>query len=109
MKIFDCFMYYNEDFILDLRLNYLNKFIDFFVIVESLYNHKGEKKNLNFNIKNYQKFKEKIIYIVLDHLPDSIEIINDNDDENTKNGKYILNGYRPVSYTHLTLPTKRIV
>ena len=87
-------MYYNEDFILDLRLNYLNKFIDFFVIVESLYNHKGEKKNLNFSIKNYQKFKEKIIYIVLDHLPDSIEIINDNDDENTKNGKYILNGYR---------------
>jgi len=94
MKIFDCFMYYNEDFILDLRLNYLNKFIDFFVIVESLYNHKGEKKNLNFNIKNYQKFKEKIIYIVLDHLPDSIEIINDNDDESTKDGKYILNGYR---------------
>ena len=94
MKIFDCFMYYNEDFILDLRLNYLNKFIDFFVIVESLYNHKGEKKNLNFNIKNYQKFKEKIIYIVLDHLPDSIEIINDNDDEDTKDGKYILNAYR---------------
>ena len=94
MKIFDCFMYYNEDFILDLRLNYLNKFIDFFVIVESLYNHKGEKKNLNFNIKNYQKFKEKIIYIVLDHLPDSIEIINDNDDDDTKDGKYILNGYR---------------
>ena len=94
MKIFDCFMYYNEDFILDLRLNYLNKFIDFFVIVESLYNHKGEKKNLNFSIKNYQKFKEKIIYIVLDHLPDSIEIINDNDDEDVKNGKYILNGYR---------------
>ena len=94
MKIFDCFMYYNEDFILDLRLNYLNKFIDFFVIVESLYNHKGEKKNLNFNIKNYQKFKEKIIYIVLEYLPDSIEIINDNDDEDTKNGKYILNGYR---------------
>ena len=94
MKIFDCFMYYDEDFILDLRLNYLNKFIDFFVIVESLYNHKGEKKNLNFNIKNYQKFKEKIIYIVLEYLPDSIEIINDNDDEDTKNGKYILNGYR---------------
>ena len=94
MKIFDCFMYYDEDFILDLRLNYLNKFIDFFVIVESLYNHKGEKKNLNFNIKNYQKFKEKIIYIVLDHLPGSIEIINNNDDESTKSGKYILNGYR---------------
>ena len=94
MKIFDCFMYYNEDLILELRLNCLEKFIDFFVIVESLYNHKGEKKTLNFNIKNYQKFKEKIIYIVLDHLPDSIEKINDGDDENVKNGKYILNGYR---------------
>ena len=45
MRIFDCFMYYNEDLILDLRLNYLNKFVDFFVIVESTFNHKGEKKN----------------------------------------------------------------
>ena len=94
MKIFDCFMYYNEDLILDLRLNCLEKFIDFFVIVESLYNHKGEKKTLNFNIKNYQKFKEKIIYIVLDRLPDDIEKINDGDDEDVKSGKYILNGYR---------------
>ena len=65
MKIFDCFMYYNEDFILDLRLNYLNKFIDFFVIVESLYNHKGEKKNLNFNIKNYQKLGYELAGLVL--------------------------------------------
>ena len=61
MKIFDCFMYYNENHILDLRLNYLNKFVDFFVIVESLYDHKGDKKDLNFNINNYQKFKEKIL------------------------------------------------
>ena len=45
MKIYDCFMYYNEDVVLDLRLNTLNKFVDFFVIVESRFNHKGEKKN----------------------------------------------------------------
>ena len=44
MKIYDCFMYYNEDTILNLRMNYLNKSVDFFVIVESRYNHKGEKK-----------------------------------------------------------------
>ena len=44
MKIFDCFMYYNEDTILDLRLNYLNHFVDHFVIVESTFNHRGEKK-----------------------------------------------------------------
>ena len=82
MRIFDCFMYYNENHILDLRLNYLNKFVDFFVIVESLYDHKGGKKDLNFNIKNYQKFKEKIIYITLDHMPKSIEKVNVTDDEN---------------------------
>ena len=42
------FMYHNEDVILDLRLNFLNKFVDFFVIVESRHNHKGEKKKLKF-------------------------------------------------------------
>ena len=35
MKIFDCFMYFDEDLLLDLRLNTLNKFVDKFVIVES--------------------------------------------------------------------------
>ena len=48
MKIYDCFMYYNEDVVLDLRLNTLNKFVDFFVIVESRFNHKGEKKKIKF-------------------------------------------------------------
>ena len=46
MKIYDCFMYYNEDVILNLRLNYLNKFVDNFVIVESKFNHKYIKLNL---------------------------------------------------------------
>ena len=45
MKIFDCFMYFDEDLILDLRLNTLNKFIDYFVIVESIYNPKVRKEN----------------------------------------------------------------
>ena len=43
MKIFDCFMYFDEDLVLDLRLNYLNQFVDHFIIVESVFNHKGEK------------------------------------------------------------------
>ena len=44
MKVFDCFMYFDEDLVLDLRLNTLNSNVDFFVIVESTYNHKGEKE-----------------------------------------------------------------
>lgn len=94
MKIFDCFMYLDEDVVLDLRLNYLNNYIDKFVIVESKFTHSGEKRELNFDIKNFEKFKEKIIYLVLDHEPTDIQKINDGDDEKTKNSKYILNGMR---------------
>ena len=49
MKIFDCFMYFDEEMILDLRLNILNKYVDYFVIVESTFTHRGEKRELNFN------------------------------------------------------------
>lgn len=94
MRIFDCFMYYNEDVILELRLNYLNSFVDFFVIVESKFNHKGEKKKLNFEIKKFEKFKHKIIYLILDHNSPEIETVNNWDEENEKSRKFILNGYR---------------
>ena len=94
MKIFDCFMYFNEDVVLDVRFNYLDKFVDKFVIVESTYNHRGQKKKLNFNINNFLKFKDKIEYLILDSQSPDIEIINEADNENEKSRKYILNGYR---------------
>ena len=94
MKVYDCFMYHNEDVILDLRLNFLDKFVDFFVIVESEYNHKGEKKNLNFDINKFSNFKNKIRYFALNELPANIEKIKDTDPEGEKSRKYILNGYR---------------
>ena len=94
MQIFDCFMYYNEDVILDLRLNYLNQFVDKFIIIESTFNHRGKKKELNFNINNFLKFKDKIEYYVLDKQPPNIEEINDSDTDKQKSIKYILNGYR---------------
>lgn len=94
MRIFDCFMYYNEDVILDLRLNYLNQFVDCFVIVESTFNHRGEKKNLNFNIKKFSKFQSKIKYLVLDDQPKNIDEIKVSDAEEEKTIKYIYNGYK---------------
>ena len=57
-----------------------------------------KKKELNFNIKNFTKFKDKIIYLVLDHEPQDIDKINSSDNENTKNSKYILNGMRRDFY-----------
>ncbi len=64
MKIFDCFMFCDEDLLLDLRLNILNQHIDFFVIVESKYFHNGKERQLKFDIKKYKQFENKIIYIV---------------------------------------------
>ena len=59
MKIFDCTTYYNEDLILEVRFNILNKHVDKFVIAEAKYSHSGEKKKLNFNISKFPEFKKK--------------------------------------------------
>ena len=69
MKIFDCIQFFDENMMLDLRLNILNEHVDYFVIVENLFMHSGKKKNQNFNINNFKKFKKKIIYILVDELP----------------------------------------
>ena len=70
MKIIDCFLYHNENLILDLRLNLLNKYVDKFIIVEAKQSHTGEqKKNYNFNINNFSEFKTKIEYLKLDDFP----------------------------------------
>ena len=60
MKIFDCFMFYDEDLLLDLRLNILDQHVDFFVIVESKYFHNGNERQLKFDIRKYKKFENKI-------------------------------------------------
>ena len=54
-------MYHNGDTVLDVRLNYLDKFVDKFIIVESTFNHKGEKKQLNFNINKFSILRIKLI------------------------------------------------
>ena len=91
MKIFDCFMYFDEEIVLDLRLNTLDRYVDYFVIVESTFTHRGDKRNLKFNHKKFEKFKDKIIYLIFDKEPDGIEVIHENDNEAEKSRKYILN------------------
>ena len=59
MKIYDCFMYFDEELILDLRLNILDKFVDYFVIVESIFTHKGEKRDLKYNQNSFAKLISK--------------------------------------------------
>ena len=73
MKIYDCFQFFNEENVLDLRFNILNEFVDFFVIVESTTDHQGNEKKLNFDIKKFKKFEKKIIYVVVEDTLDSVK------------------------------------
>jgi len=70
MKIYDCFSYWDEDLLLDIRLNILNKFVDYFVIIEGNKTWQNNNKRLQFNIDKFNKFKDKIIYIPVEDLPD---------------------------------------
>ena len=91
MKIIDSFMFFDESMLLDLRLNILNKYVSKFIICESTFNHNGKKKKLNFDIKEFAKFKSKIEYIVLDKEPDNLRIINEKDTVETKESKALDN------------------
>ena len=91
MKIFDCFMYFDEDLVLDIRLNMLNEYVDYFIIVESNYNHKGEKKKLKFDINKFNKFKNKIIYLVYDEEPINLYKFSEEDTPDKISGKFIVN------------------
>ena len=87
-------MYFDEDIVLDVRLNFLDKYVDKFVIVESEYNHKGEKRKPQFDINKFSKFKDKIIYILKKDVPEGIEKIDDTDDNNKIYSKSIFNSWK---------------
>ena len=93
-------MFFDEEMLLDLRLNIMNKYVDKFIITEATYMHNGEAKKLNFDINKFSKFKDKIIYIVVDKEPPDLFKIykNDEDEHDTRGQKLILNGYKRDNY-----------
>jgi beta-1,4-mannosyl-glycoprotein beta-1,4-N-acetylglucosaminyltransferase len=80
MKIYDCFMFFNELDVLEIRFNELYNVIDKFVLIESLKSHSGNNKPLYFkdNEKRFSKFLDKIIHIVVDDFPCSSGMERDN-------------------------------
>ena len=60
MKIYDCFMYFDEEIVVDVRLNTLDEFVDYFIIVESRFTHKGDRRELKFNLKNLKDLKIRL-------------------------------------------------
>tara|TARA_B100001123_G_scaffold366526_1_gene426203 strand:- start:3026 stop:3925 length:900 start_codon:yes stop_codon:yes gene_type:complete len=100
MKIYDCFQFFDEEMLLDLRLHIMDQYVDKFVITEATYMHNGKPKKLIFDINKFSRFKDKIIYIVVDRQPpDLYEIYEkDKDKEDTRGQKLILNGYKRDNY-----------
>ena len=92
MNIYDCFMYFDEDLLLDLRLNTLNKYVKKFVITEATYTHNGSKKKLKFDINNFHKFKDKITYLIVDKPPPNILNLEEGETKEKRGEKLILNG-----------------
>ena len=72
MKIFDGFIYNNEDLILDIRLHTLRDYVEKFIIVEAAYDHQGNKKKLNFSFEKFKKFENKIIYKIIEKFPENL-------------------------------------
>ena len=107
MKIYDCFMYFDEEVVADVRLHTLNEFVDYFVIVESKFTHKGEPRKLKFDHKKFEKFKEKIIYIIDEKVYPQTQEIQTEDSEDEKsiklifNATYRENGQRNLLHTGL--------
>lgn len=74
MLIYDCITYFDEDVLLNFRLNCLNKYVDKFIVAEASYTHSGNKKKINFNINDYPLFKKKIHHIIIKENPKNIKL-----------------------------------
>ena len=107
MKIYDCTTFYSEHMMLDVRFHALNDYVEKFIVTESLYSHSGQPKKLNFDINNYPKFKDKIIYLVIDQEPDDLIKI-----ENTKEhqGLKRINSLKRIelSYNYMMKATENL-
>jgi len=97
MKIYDCTTYFSEDLMLDVRFNILDKHVHKFIVVESLFSHSGNKKKLNFDIKKFKKFKDKIIYLVIEDQPDNLVQLENNSNDS---GRKRMNSIKRVEQSY---------
>ena len=63
-KIFDCITFFDENLLVNARFEILNDVVDYFIICESAFDHKGKAKKINFKLLN-KKFENKIRHIVI--------------------------------------------
>ena len=100
MKIYDCITYFDEPMLFDLRLNILGEYVDKFIVIEAMHTHSGNNKKLNFEINNFKKFKNKIIYKVIENQPKDIIQINKDDDPGTQSAKKRMNSLKRIELSY---------
>ncbi len=102
MKIYDCITYFDEPMLFDLRLNILGEYVDKFIVIEAKHTHSGNAKKLNFEINNFKKFKNKIIYKVIENQPKGIVEINEDDDPGTQSANKRMNSLKRIELSYDT-------
>ena len=102
MKIYDCITYFDEPMLFDLRLNILDKYVDKFIVIEAKHTHSGIVKKLNFEINNFKKFQNKIIYKVIENQPEGIIEINKDDDPAVQSGNKRMNSIKRIELSYYT-------
>ena len=65
MKIYDCITFFQETLQVELRFNILKDVVDFFVVCESKYDHRGRPKKINFKTEKYPNLRNKIVHLIL--------------------------------------------
>ena len=72
MKIIDTTTFFEENLMMNLRLNILNPYVDKFIVCEARFSHSGKEKEIRFNKKDFPEFEEKIDHIIFDKEPDEL-------------------------------------
>ena len=71
-KIFDCITFFKSNLLFEIRFHTLKNYVDYFVICEGTKTHNGNLKKLNFDLNKWNKYKDKIIYIIDDNMPNFV-------------------------------------
>ncbi len=98
MRIYDCTTFYDENFILDIRFNILDPFVDKFIVCESGYSHSGQKKKFNFDITKFSKFENKIIYLKIDKEPEDLKYFIKNGEKKETKENARINAIKRIAY-----------
>ena len=75
MKIYDCFTFFNEFDLLELRLRELYDHVDYFVLVEAnkTFQNKDKPFYFNENIHKFEKWLDKLIHVRVVDMPNDTD------------------------------------